>query len=142
MQTDRVLEPYAKRKTAVLTSFRADGTAVPTAVTIAVEGDHAFVRTFDQAGKMKRIRRNREVEIVPSSILGRPSGPSLRAHVRFLKGSEADHASTLISRRHRVLQGLLVPLYHRARGYRTIHMELTPIGGERSGGTFIPPSGV
>jgi uncharacterized protein len=122
-----VLEPFVAQKTALLTTYRGDGTPVGTPVTVAVEESRAYVRTFDRAGKMKRIRRNPEVEIAPSSIMGRPSGPAIRARVRFLKGTEAEHASRLISRRQRVLQGVLVPLYHRLRGYRTIHMELTPI---------------
>ncbi len=114
-------------KTALLTSYRRDGTPVGTPVTIAVEGSHAFVRTFDKAGKMKRIHRNPEVEIAPSTLLGRPIGPSIRARIRILEGAEADHAARHIARRQPILQGVFVPLYHRLRRYRTIHMDLTPI---------------
>jgi PPOX class probable F420-dependent enzyme len=76
---------------------------------------------------MKRIRRNPEVEIVPSTFLGRPIGQPMRARVRLLGGVEAEHAARLIAQRQPVLQGALVPLFLRLRGYRTIHMELTPI---------------
>jgi PPOX class probable F420-dependent enzyme len=121
------LERFLEKKTALLTSYRRDGTPVGTPVTVAVEGSHAYIRTFDKAGKMKRIRRNPEIEIAPSTLLGRPLGPPIRARVRLLGGTEADHAAGLIARRQPVLQGTFVPLLHRLRRYRTIHMELTPI---------------
>jgi PPOX class probable F420-dependent enzyme len=121
------LERFLEKKTALLTRYRRDGAPVGTPVTIAVEGSHAFVRTFDKAAKMKRIRRDPNVEVAPSTLLGRPIGPSIWARVRLLGGVEAEHAARLIARRQPVLQGALVPLFHRLRRYRTIHMELTPI---------------
>ena len=38
---------------------------------------------------------------------------------------DPDIAARALKRRHRVLQGILVPLAHRLRGYRTLHYELT-----------------
>jgi len=56
-----VLEPFVEQRTVLLTSFRRDGTPVGTPVTIAVEGDRAFIRSFDAAWKVKRMARNPEV---------------------------------------------------------------------------------
>jgi hypothetical protein len=95
---------------------------VGTPVTIAVEGSHAFIRTFDKAGKMKRIHRQPEVGIALSTLLGRPIRPPIPG-LRILEGAEADHAARHIARRQPILQGVLVPLYHRLRRYRT-SMEL------------------
>jgi PPOX class probable F420-dependent enzyme len=53
-----VLEPFVRQKTVLLTTYRRDGTPVGTPVNIAVDGDRAFVRTFDTAWKLKRIRNN------------------------------------------------------------------------------------
>jgi uncharacterized protein len=128
-RTTPVLEPFVEQRTVLLTSFRRDGTAVGTPVTIAVEGDHAFIRSFDEAWKVKRMARNPEVEVAPSTFRGEPQGPAIRARARLLDGAEAEHASELIEAKHPILQGLLVPLGHRLQRVRTLHFELTPIEG-------------
>jgi hypothetical protein len=122
-----VLQPFVEQRTVLLTSFRRDGTPVGTPVTIAVEGDRAFIRSFDAAWKVKRMARNPEVEVAPSTFRGEPQGPAIRARARLLDGVQAEHASELIEAKHPILQGLLVPLGHRLRRVRTLHFELTPI---------------
>ena len=124
-----VLEPFVEQRTVLLTSFPRDGTPVGTPVTIAVEGDHAFIRSFDAAWKVKRMARNPEVEVAPWTFRGEPQGPAIRAKARLLDGPEAEHASELIEAKHAILQGLLVPLGHRLQRVRTLHFELTPIEG-------------
>jgi hypothetical protein len=57
---------------------------------------------------------------------GRPLGPAIAAHSRLLEGDEAAHAARAIERRQRILQGVLVPLFHWLKRYRTLHYELTP----------------
>src|SRR3954468_11019266 len=81
--------PFARQRTVLLTTFRRDGTLVKTPVNIAVDGNRAFIRTWDTAGKAKRIRNNPEVTIAPSTVRGRPTGPSIPAHARILTGAES-----------------------------------------------------
>lgn len=92
-----------------------------------VEGDRAFVRTWDTAWKVKRIRNNSEVEVAPSTLRGKPTGPAVRAHARILDGDESAYAGRAIARKHRILHGLLVPLVHRLRRNKTVHIELKPV---------------
>ncbi len=120
------LEPFVRQNTVLLTTFRRDGTPVGTPVHVAVEGGRAFVRTFDSAGKLKRIRNNPMVEVAPSTIGGTPIGPAIRARARVLDGQEAEHASRLLARKYPIIHGFLIPLAHRLRGNRTMHIELTP----------------
>src|SRR5918994_6959571 len=63
--------PFARQRTVLLTTFRRDGTPVRTPVSIVVEGDRAFVRTWNTAGKANRIRSNPEVTIAPCTAGGR-----------------------------------------------------------------------
>ena len=126
-RTIPALQRFVEQRTVLLTSFRRDGTPVGTPVNIAVEGDHAFVRSFDAAWKVKRMHRNPEVEIAPSSFRGQPQGPPIRAWVRELDGAEAEHASDLIEAKHPILQGIMVPLGHRLKHLRTLHFEVRPI---------------
>ena len=78
---DPSLAPFVEQKTALLTTFRRDGTPVPTPLSVAVDGDHAYVRTYEKAGKNKRLRNNRHVELAPSTTRGNPTGTPVPAAV-------------------------------------------------------------
>jgi uncharacterized protein len=123
------LEPLIHQHTVLLTTYRRNGTPVGTPVHIAVEGDRAFVRTWDATWKLKRIRNTPEVEVAPSTFRGVPTGPAIRARARILDGDEAVAARRALARKYPVMHGLLVPLVHCLRGYRTMHVELTPVEG-------------
>jgi PPOX class probable F420-dependent enzyme len=118
---------FVHQRTVLLTTYRRDGTPVGTPVNIVVDGDRAFVRTFDTAWKLKRIRNNPTVEIAPSTARGKPTGPAIGARARVLGGTEADHASRALNKKYPILHGVLVPLAHRLQGYKTVHIELTPL---------------
>ena len=122
-----LLEPFIHQRAVLLTSYRRDGTPVGTAVNMAVDGDRAFVRTPHRTGKVKRLRNNPNVEIAPSTFLGKPTGPAIRAQARLLSGDEAKYASGKLARKYRILQGVLVPLAHRLTRSKTMHYELTPV---------------
>jgi PPOX class probable F420-dependent enzyme len=130
----RTLEPFVKQWAVLLTTYKRDGTPVGTTVNIVVEGDHTYVRTWDTAWKLKRIRNNPEVEVAPSTALGRPTAPAIEARARVLEGEESARAGTLLVRKYPVSHGLLVPLLHRLRGNKTMHIELTPAGAPSQNG--------
>jgi uncharacterized protein len=122
----QTLVPFVEQWAVLLTTYKRDGTPVGTAVNIVVEGDHAYFRTWDTAWKLKRIRNNPRVEVAPSTALGRPTAPAIRARARVLEGQESARAGRLLAREYPVPHGILVPLVHRLRGNKTIHVELTP----------------
>src|SRR3954469_5578377 len=120
-----LLLPFVRQRTIVLTTYRRNGTPVATPVNIAVDGPRAFVRTWDSAGKLKRIRNNPDVTIAPSTFRGRTTGSAIPMRARLLTDSEAVTASRALVHKHPLLHGIIVPLVHRLRGYKTIHLELT-----------------
>ena len=122
-------DPFRQSPTALLTTYKRDGTPVATPVTIAVDGDHAYVRTWESAWKAKRMRNNPDVALAPSTRRGRATGEALRARSRMLEGDEAKRAARAIARRQPILQGVLVPLTHKLMRYRTLHYELTTLEG-------------
>ena len=128
-----VLDRFASQRTVLLTTYRRDGRPVGTPVSIAVEGGRAFIRTYDRAWKVKRLGRNPEVEIAPSTSFGKPTGPAIHARARLLTEQEAVPAARALARKNRILQGAFVPLFHRLRGYRTLHYELTPYEADAIG---------
>lgn len=125
-EATKLLEPFVHQRTVSLTTYRRDGTPVATPVSLAVEGDHAYFRTWNTAWKAKRLRHNPEVEVAPSTVTGKATGTAIRGRARLLDGEEARHAARLLAGKNKVLQRILVPAYHRLRGYRTLHYELIP----------------
>ncbi|MFL6143807.1 MAG: PPOX class F420-dependent oxidoreductase [Labedaea sp.] len=119
------LTRFTKQKTVLLTTFKRDGTGVGTPVSLVVEGDHAYFRTYDAAWKTKRLKNNPTVTVAPSTMRGRPTGEAVSARARLLDGAEARHAARLLAGKYRFLHGILVPLAHRMRSYRTLHYILT-----------------
>lgn len=125
MNITSTLEGLKKQRAVVLTSYRKDGTPVGTPVSIVVRGDHAYFRTYDKAFKARRLARNPEVEIAPSTTRGRVTGPAVRGRARLLTAEEARPIRGLLARKHPFLQGFAVPLFHRMKHYRTLHYEVT-----------------
>jgi PPOX class probable F420-dependent enzyme len=125
-----VLARFVRQKTVLVTTYRRDGRPVGTPVSLTVDGDHAYLRSFEQAGKTRRLRNNPRVEVAPSTARGRPTGPTLQATARRLEGVEARWAARLLVGKHPLLHGLLVPLTHRlgrAKTGKTVHFQLTPL---------------
>jgi PPOX class probable F420-dependent enzyme len=128
--TTPALAPFVRQKTILLTSYRRDGTPVGAPVSIAVDGDRAYIRSPGKGGKVRRMRNHPAVEVAPCTTRGRPTGPAIGARARRLEGAEAANAARLLARKHPFLHGLAVPLVHRlfrAKTGRTAHFELTPV---------------
>ena len=47
----------------------------------------------------------------------------------MLEGKESVRAGRLLASKYPIMHGVLVPLVHRLRGNRTVHIELRPAGG-------------
>ena len=94
----------------LLRTRRRAGTWVGTPVNLTVEGEHAYFGTPADSWKVKRLRNFADVEVAPSTLRGRPSGPVLRARARLLSGDEALAAERLLVRRHPIVHRFVVPL--------------------------------
>jgi PPOX class probable F420-dependent enzyme len=120
-----------RQKTICLTTYRRDGTPVATPVSIAVDGERAYVRSFERAGKTRRIRRNPMVTVAPCTVRGTPTGPAIEAVAHRLTAPGDRPAVRALTRKYPLLHGVVVPLSHRlgrARTGRTVHFVLTPRG--------------
>ncbi|WP_375482510.1 PPOX class F420-dependent oxidoreductase [uncultured Mycobacterium sp.] len=127
--TDPRLASFVRQKTIRLTTFRKDGSPGTSPVSIVVDGDRAYFRSFERAVKVRRIRRNPGVEFGSATVSGKPTGPMQPGRVRLLEGAEYQAAGRLLRRKYPVLHGVVVPLLHRLmrRKYgRTVHAELIP----------------
>jgi PPOX class probable F420-dependent enzyme len=127
--TAPALTPFVDQQTVALTTYRRDGTPVNTPVSIAIDGDRAFIRTYEKAWKVRRMRNNPEVEVAPSTQRGEPTGPAIHARAKQLDAADSLVAAHALARKQPLLQGVLVPLTHRLFRFKfgkTVHFELIP----------------
>ena len=118
------LETLGRQRAVVLETRKRDGTWVATPVSLVVDGGRAFFRTYDAAGKAKRLRNFPEVRVAPASLRGRPTGPAVAGTARLLDDDEAVRVGALLAEKYPWLHGRMVPAMHRRKGWRTLHYEL------------------
>ena len=108
----------------LVTTYRRDGTAVATPVNLAVVGDRAYFRSYSKAWKTKRLALDPRVEVAPSTVRGRATGPAVAGTARLLEGEQEAVARSALARRHPVFQRFVIPAAHRLAGYETLHYEV------------------
>lgn len=95
----------------LLTTFRRDGTPVPTPVwAVPVQtasGPGIRIWTAANSGKVKRIRVGSRVEVTPSSVRGSPRGQTVTGTARLLGADQTGAILAAIRRKYRVLGPLL-----------------------------------
>lgn len=80
-----------------LTTYRKSGVGVPTPVWFALDGGHLYIVTYEDSGKVKRIRNNPRVTMAPSDAQGKvkPDAPTIEGAAAVLtvaQGARADQA--------------------------------------------------
>ena len=73
----------------LLTTFRRDGSPVPTPVWFVPDGDDLWIVTTAGSGKVKRLRADDRVELAACTRLGRPRSAPVRGTARVLGADEA-----------------------------------------------------
>lgn len=106
MPTD--LDLLGKAKYVRLTTYRKDGTAVPTPVWVVRDGDELLVFSAPDAGKVKRIRRDGAVRIGPCDARGNAKGEEVPGQARILDVAGAQRTVNLIMRKYWILGPLTV----------------------------------
>jgi len=118
------IDTLGRQRAVLLETRKRDGTWVATPVSIVVADGRAFFRTYDASGKAKRLRNFPEVRVAPSTLRGRPTGPSVTGTARLLDDDEAVRVRALLAEKYPWLHCRMVPAMHRRKGWRTLHYEL------------------
>ena len=118
------LDTLGRQKTVLLETRKRDGTWVGTPVSLVVIAGRAYFRSYDVSGKAKRLRNSAAVKVAPSTMRGKPTGPSVTGTARLLDDDEADRVRALLATKYPWLQGRMVPAMHRRKGWQTLHYEL------------------
>ncbi len=120
---DDRLAALAKQKHIALETYKKTGEPVRTPVWCMVDNGLVYVVTRLHTGKVKRIRNNPSVCIVPSSFGGDPKGDWMEGTARFAEGEEAERAVRLRKKKYG-LQARLVGLAYSKAETTVIAIEL------------------
>lgn len=75
-----------------LETFRKNGQAVATPVWFTVDSEKIFVVTRSDTGKVKRLRNNQRVRVMPCGMRGEPMGEWVESQARFATSEEFERA--------------------------------------------------
>ncbi len=98
------LNQFANQKYLNLESYRKTGAAVATPVWFAHDGDELYIYSLAEAGKVKRIRNNPRVRVMPCDFRGGPKGEWVEATARILDGAEASKAERLLDKKYGLMK--------------------------------------
>lgn len=111
----------------LLTTFRKDGTPVPTPVWAVSEDGKLYVWTVTDSWKVKRLRRNPSVTLQPCNYKGTPHGDVLEGTGRILDAEGTEHVRRLLRKKYRLTAPLILLGSTLRRGKAgTIGIEITP----------------
>lgn len=111
-----------------LTTFKRDGTPVATAVWVARDGDHLYVTTPLETGKVKRLRHTARVLLAPCDLRGQITGPHVEGTAWLMDAAASERVGRLIDAKYgfvaKAMGWLDVALRNRGRTRERIGIEI------------------
>lgn len=123
---------FKQQQYLLLTTFRKNGTPVPTPVWFAPSEGRFYVQTTASAGKVKRLRHTSTVQLAPCTARGQVLGDAVDARARVLaEGDPVRGVAESALRRKYGLKRVAFRLVMRARlpGRRptpSVYLEIEP----------------
>lgn len=108
----------------LLTTYRKDGTPVPTPMWFAVKDETVYMYTKGGAAKVRRMRREPKVTIGACDANGRGTGPQWDGLGQVLdnQSEEAKQAEVLLSERYGIKRRLLLWGLRFAKDKSSVHL--------------------
>ena len=101
------LEQFSKKKYLSLETFRKNGKGVQTPVWFVPDGETIYVNTGVNSGKVKRIRNNGSVNIVPCKMDGSSTGTWVQVNAREITDVEVfNKVNRLLDRKYGLMRKL------------------------------------
>ena len=101
------LEPFLDQKYINLETYKKDGTSIRTPVWFVIDKNLIYVITRESTGKVKRLRNNQNVRIVPCSFKGEPKNEWVKGAAEKITGDEADKAIKLRKKKYGMFARLI-----------------------------------
>jgi PPOX class probable F420-dependent enzyme len=114
--TPSTVERLGDEQYLLVTTFRRDGTPVPTPVWVVREDDALLVWTAATSAKVKRIGRNGSVTVAPCNVRGVPKGEAVPAHATLMGPEGGEIVRGLIKKKYGLQGRLIVWMSVRRRG--------------------------
>jgi PPOX class probable F420-dependent enzyme len=89
------LSIFVDQKYINLETYKKDGTPVRTPVWFMIDSDIIYVVTREKTGKVKRLKNNQNIRIVPCSFKGKPESEWIKGIAQKVMGGEAEKAIKL-----------------------------------------------
>lgn len=116
MQPSDHFGEFSGRRYINLESYKKNGEAKLTPVQAIGDSGIVYLRTGPNSWKVKRIRRNPHVRIVPSDKRGNPTGSWVDGEAHMLEGDEYVRAMELFRKEYGAFGDAMVKLVARLRG--------------------------
>ena len=100
--TDELLTRFQGQNYINLETFRKSGVGVKTPVWFVEEDGLLFVRTIEDSGKVKRIRNNGRVRLVPCDARGGVLGEWVDGQAQLVDEKTAEKVNRLLNRKYGV----------------------------------------
>jgi PPOX class probable F420-dependent enzyme len=118
------LDDFRGHKYCLAVTYRTAGEPVPTPVWFGIAGGRLYFRTEAPAGKVKRIRANGRIRVVPSTWRGKPRGQPVEGRARIVPRERESDAEAAIASNY----GIGRRIYRRllgARPHDAVYVEVT-----------------
>lgn len=128
-KTQTLSEQLKGQQFCLLTTYRKDGTPVPTAMWFAVKDETLYMATKGGTAKVKRLRREPKVKIGPCDGNGRPTGAQVEAVARIVESpTESAEAERYLMARYGLKRRLLRWALRFSRDKTDAHISVTLAG--------------
>ena len=88
---DSKLEQFVDQKYINLETYKRDNTPVKTPVWFVIDKGLVYIITRESTGKVKRLKNNQNVRVVPCSFKGEIKNEWVNGKAQMVTGSEADN---------------------------------------------------
>ena len=92
---DDKLSLFLDQKYVNLETYKKDGTPVRTPVWFMIDNDIIYVITREKTGKVKRLKNNQNIRIVPCSFTGKSKSEWINGIAQKITGEEVEKAIKL-----------------------------------------------
>ena len=98
--TNEKTSQFAGQKYLNLETYRKNSNAVATPVWFAEDAGVLYIYSLANAGKVKRIRNNRRVRVMPCGVRGKPKGEWVEGAARILDAAGSERAHRLLDKKY------------------------------------------
>ena len=114
------LEQFLDQKYINLETYKKDSTPIRTPVWFVIDNNLIYIITRDSTGKVKRLKNNQNVQIVPCSFKGKPKNGWVKGKAEKITGQEADKAIKLRKKKYG-MSARLIGLFTSQKGNLVVY---------------------